>query len=149
MIKLTKKHWMVIAGSALLLAIAGVVIYKKRKNAAAMALAGSSAETGAGTTAGTTTGTTAGTTSPATPGGAGLPAGMGTFKRVTKDTTKGTAILLVDQKGKFKVGDTVTVAGNVYKGTAKVWYLYTKGADWDNVYIDMPYISDDSGTVTK
>ncbi|MDD4970773.1 MAG: LPXTG cell wall anchor domain-containing protein [Paludibacter sp.] len=139
--KLSKTTWIVIAGSALLIGIAGIMFYKKRKNALAMAEAAvPGSEVPGSESAGTTT---APATSPATSGTGGK------FTQVVKDTTKSKAILIVKPKGLFKVGDPVKVTGKVYNGTYPVWYVYTKGPDWDNVYLDTPFISDDSGTAVK
>jgi hypothetical protein len=78
-----------------------------------------------------------------------LPAGTAKINRVIKDDTKGKAIVQVSPKGLFKVGETVNVQGSVYKGRFKIWYIYKTHQVYDNLYIETPYISDDSGIVTK
>ena len=72
-----------------------------------------------------------------------------TFSKVEKDGTKGKAIVWVNTKKAFKVGDTIKITGKVYKGSYKVWYIFTGNTTMDAVYIDTPFISTDSGTVTK
>jgi hypothetical protein len=69
--------------------------------------------------------------------------------QVIKDGSKGKAIIQVSPKGLFKTGDKAKVNGSVYKGTYAVWYVFKTNPAFDNVYIDTPFISSDTGTVTK
>lgn len=68
--------------------------------------------------------------------------------RVNPDNTKNKAMIRVKPKNLFKVGDSVKVNGSVYNGTFKVWHVYSAHQTEDAVYLDTPYISDDTGTAT-
>jgi hypothetical protein len=73
----------------------------------------------------------------------------GSYSKAVLDESKKKTILHVKPKNLFKVGDSVKVAGNTYKGTYKVWYIYKSNPSLDAVYIETPFVSDDAGTITK
>ena len=77
----------------------------------------------------------------------------------TPNNTPFTSVVAVQNKAvlvgvvgmALKTGDQVTVVSPVYNGTFKVWYVfqYSNASTSQNIYIDTPFISSTSGTVTK
>jgi hypothetical protein len=79
--------------------------------------------------------------------------------KATTNNTPFTSVVAVQNKAvlvgvvgmALKTGDQVTVVSPVYNGTFKVWYVYQylNASTSQNIYIDTPFISSTSGTVTK
>jgi hypothetical protein len=75
--------------------------------------------------------------------------GSNTFDIVIKDLSRGKAILRVFEKGEYKIGDHVKIQSPKYSGRYRVWMVYHKAPNYDNVYIETPYVGNDSGTAMK
>lgn len=71
------------------------------------------------------------------------------FNAVIRDQSKNDAILVVMDKGIYKIGDKIRINSPTYKGTFKIWMVYHKAPGFDNVYIDTPFKGSSKGTISK